>query len=104
LLGKKGWQISASLAASIGLQYNDNVGAYSQNNDFNYFSKGIARGFFGHHGKVWVFGISGFTDIQGFNTKYVQYRTNNFNATFFGIYKIKSRWMQGKKSIFEKKK
>ncbi|MFN0081514.1 MAG: DUF4421 family protein [Ferruginibacter sp.] len=104
LLGNKGWQISASVSGSIGLQYNENVGNSSYQTDFNYFLKAIARGFVGYHGNIWVVGVSGLTDIQGLNTKYVQYRTNNLNATFFCIYKIKSEWMQGKKSFFEKKK
>ncbi len=104
LIGKKGWQVSAGVSASIGLQYNENVGNTSYQTGFNYFLKGIARAFVGYHGNIWVVGVSGLTDIQGLNTKYVQYRTNNLNATFFCIYKIKSKWMQGKKSFFEKNK
>lgn len=38
------------------------------------------------------------------NVSYVFNRTNNLNVTLFCIYKIKSRWMQGKKSFFEKNK
>lgn len=104
LIGKKGWQISASASALIGLQYNENLGNNSNQADFNYYLKGLARAFVGYHGTTWVVGVSGLTDIQGFNTKYVQYRTNNLNLTFFCIYKIKSKWMEGKKSFFEKKK
>lgn len=103
LLGNQGWQISASVSGTIGLQYSKNEGN-SNEASFNRSLKGIARGFIGYHGHLWVFGISGFADIQGLNTKYVQYRTNNLNATLFCIYKIKSKWMQGRKSLFQKNK
>ncbi len=103
-LGNRGWQISASVSGTIGLQYSKNVENYANEASFNRSLKGIARGFIGYHGHLWVFGISGFADIQGLNTKYVQYRTNNLNATLFCIYKIKSKWMQGRKSLFQKNK
>lgn len=104
LIGENGWQISASLSGSIGLQYNESIGNSSNQKGFNYFLKGIIRGFVGYHGNFWVIGVSGLSDIQGLNTKYTQYRTNNLYLNFFSIYKIKSNWMQGKKSFFEKNK
>ena len=103
LIGKKGWHLSASASGFIGLQYNDGASTFADDTVYNYFFKGIGRACVGHHGDSWVYGVAAMTDIQGLNTRYVQYGTVNLGITASCSYKFKTKFMQGKKSFFGKK-
>ncbi len=104
LLGKKGLYLSAGVSGLIGLQYHEGRTEQFSSSGFNYFLKGLAKASGGYNGKKWIVALSLLTDIQGMNTEFVQYRTNNLEASLFVGYRIQTKWMQGRKSFFEKKK
>jgi hypothetical protein len=104
LVSRKGIYISLGVSGLVGLQYHEGQGQDLFEAGINYFLKGLARGSVGYDNRKWVIGASATTDIQGMNTKFVQYRTNNLGISLFLMYRIKTKWMEGKKSIFEKRK
>jgi hypothetical protein len=96
--------ISAGVSGLIGLQYHEGLGNGIYDSGFNYFLKGLGKAAAGYHGTLWVFGATLTTDIQGLNTRFVQYRTNNLDVSVFVAYRFKSKWKAGQRSLFQKKK
>lgn len=103
LTNRKGLYASLGVSGLIGLQYYEGRAKDLFEGGFNYFLKAIARASAGYDSKKWIIGAALTTDIQGMNMKYVQYRTNNLDITVFVGHRIKTKWMAGKKSVFEKK-
>ncbi|MDX1903640.1 MAG: DUF4421 family protein [Thermonemataceae bacterium] len=103
-VSRKGFYLSLSASGLIGIQYNENRAENSFDSGVGYFLKGIGRGAVGYNHKNWILGVTASADIQGMNTRYVQYRTNNLDILAFVAYRIKTKWMEGQKSVFERKK
>jgi hypothetical protein len=95
--------IYGSLGATpgIGIVYREAFGDAPTETGVNYFLKGIGRSAIGFNNEKWTFGVSLTTDIQAMNLKAVQFRTNNLNIGVFVGYRIKTKFMAGKKSIFD---
>ncbi len=97
----KGFYFSVGVSGLIGLQYHEGHAEEYANKGFHYFLKGIFKSSLGYNVEKWVAGISLTTDIQGMNTEFVQFRTNNLNISLFLARRIRVKWMKGKKSFLE---
>ncbi|MDX2301591.1 MAG: DUF4421 family protein [Microscillaceae bacterium] len=97
----KGFYISLAASGMVGLQYFEARSDQLSDDGLSYLLKGIGRASIGYHVRKWVTGIAISADIQGMNTKYVQFRSNNLDLSVFLAYRIKTGWMKDKKSFFE---
>lgn len=97
----KGWYVTLGVSAFASLMYYDLTTGTSRDEAVSYLLKGVARGSAGFHGKRWVFGVSGYADLQGMNTPYVQFRPEIFDLMGFVAYRFPVKWLAGKKSFFE---
>ena len=98
---KTGIYGSLGLSPGIGLAYQKATGEVPTDERFNYFLKGIGRGAIGYNNEKWTFGASLTTDVQAINFKDIQFRNNNLNMSIFVGYRIKTKFMAGKESIFD---
>jgi hypothetical protein len=100
LIFPSGLYATISASALTGLFYYSAFTETSKNDGLSYFLKGIGRLSAGYHTDKWIVGIAASGDLQGFNTKYVQFRTSVIDLSLFVAYRIKTRLMEGKTSIF----
>ncbi len=104
LVSPKNFYLTLGVSALAGVMYYDGKNDEQiSTTGVNYFLKGMAKASAGYHGEKWIVGASFAADVQGLNTKYVQFRTGVFDLSVFVAYRIKTSWMAGKKSLFEKK-
>lgn len=92
---------SIGVTPGIGIAYQEAFGEAPTETGVNYFLKGIGRSAIGFNNEKWTFGASLTSDIQAMNLKNIQFRTNNLNMGVFIGYRIKTKFMAGKKSIFD---
>lgn len=97
----KGWYASLGISTGIGFEYHETTGKNISDYGVNFFLKGIGRASVGYNKDKWLFGLNASTDIQNINLDLIQYRTNNLEVTAFVGYRIKSKFMAGKKSFFD---
>ncbi|MEO1655122.1 MAG: DUF4421 family protein [Bacteroidota bacterium] len=96
----KNCYFSGGISGMIGLQYQQAQADNFRTKGVNYFLKGIVRSSLGYNAQKWVAGISMTMDIQGLNTEFMQFRSNNLDLGIFFAYRIKTRWMKGKTTFF----
>ncbi len=97
----KGFYFSVGASGMVGMQYFEGEGENLSDQGFNYFLKGVGKSSLGYNKEKWVVGVSLCADIQGMNTRHVQFRTNNLDIGFFVAHRIKTNWLKGKKSVFD---
>jgi hypothetical protein len=100
LIFPSGLYATASASALVGLFYYDAFTETFNNDGLSYFLKGIVRFSAGYHTDKCIAGVAASGDVQGFNTKYVQFRTSVIDVSFFLGYRIRTRFMAGKTSVF----
>lgn len=97
----KGLYVSMGASGMIGLHYFEAIAERLQEDGFNYFLKGIIRASAGYNGDKWIVRVAGSSDIQGLNTRLIQYQINNLDVSFFLGYRLKTNWMSGQESFFD---
>jgi len=95
-----GFYISASASGMLGMHYFEAGSETLNDSGLNLMLKGIGRFSIGFNKENWVYGASGSADVQGMNTRFVEFRTINLDATLFVAYRFKTKWMAGRKTIF----
>ncbi len=96
----------ANLGASglAGIHYFEATSERLDDRGVNYFLKGILRASAGFSNDTWAVRVAGSTDIQGLNTRNIQFQTHNLDLSLLVAYRFPTNWLKGKKSLISLKK